>query len=78
MVLAPNLALIGASHSNFGFHWGSSGVAQNWYPVPTMAMIGPLAPFFAFIGDPSVAFALSLALIRDLAPMLAFIGDLAG
>ncbi len=78
VVLAPNLALIGAYCSNFGFHWGSSGVAQIWAPVLAMAMIGALAPIFAFIGDPSAAFAPNLALIRALAQISAFIGDPVG
>ncbi len=57
MILAPNLALIRASHSDFGFHWGSNRVAQIWALAPTMAVIGALALIFAFIGDPSGALA---------------------
>ena len=52
MILAPNLALIRASHSDFGFHWGSSKVALIGAPALTLALIRALAPLLAFIGDP--------------------------
>ncbi len=66
------------SHSDVGFHWGSSRLAQIGAPALTMAQIGALPPIFAFIGDPSGALSPNLAFIGALAPIFAFIGYPAG